>query len=298
MKKRFFAILLALVLCLCCAVPALAANIERSRVSDGAELLDDDEVAQLTSKLDEMSTRLQMDIVVMTSDNLQGYDTATECADELYEYCGYGFGDDKDGIMLFISMDDRDWAISTCGKAIDVFTDDDCDYIADEIVPYLSDGDYYEAFDYFADLCDDLCTQYDENGGDDDGNWSDDPIYDDDYFDDDYDDYRDFTLPSEKLSPVWILISIVVGVLLSAMIVSTMVSNLKSVRFQPSASSYVKPGTMSVSDSSDLFLYSTMTRTPRPKHDDNSSSGSMHMGGSTVHMSSSGTMHGGTSGKF
>ncbi len=294
MKKRFFAILLALVLCLCCAVPALAANIERSRVSDGAELLDDDEVAQLTSKLDEMSTRLQMDIVVMTSDDLQGYDTATECADELYEYCGYGFGDDKDGIMLFISMDDRDWAISTCGKAIDVFTDDDCDYIADEIVPYLSDGDYYEAFDYFADLCDDLCTQYDENGGD----WSDDPIYDDDYFDDDYDDYRDFTLPSEKLSPVWILISIVVGVLLSAMIVSTMVSNLKSVRFQPSASSYVKPGTMSVSDSSDLFLYSTMTRTPRPKHDDDSSSGSMHMGGSTVHMSSSGTMHGGTSGKF
>ncbi len=297
MKKRLFATLLALVLCLCCAVPALAANIERSRVSDGAELLDDDEIAQLSSKLDEMSNRLQMDIVVMTSDDLQGYDTATECADELYEYCGYGFGEDKDGIMLFISMEDRDWAISTCGKAIDVFTDDDCDYIADEIVPYLTDGDYYGAFDRFADLCDELCTQYDEND-DDDGYWSDDPIYDDDYFDDDYDDYRDFTLPSEKLSPVWILISIVVGVPLSAMIVSTMVSNLKSVRFQPSASSYVKPGTMSVSDSSDLFLYSTMTRTPRPKHDDNSSSGSMHSGGSTVHMSSSGTMHGGSSGKF
>ncbi len=289
MKKRLFAILLALVLCLCCAIPALAANIDRSRVSDGAELLDDDEIAQLTSKLDGMSTRLQMDIVVMTSDDLQGYDTATECADELYEYCGYGFGEDKDGIMLFISMDDRDWAISTCGKAIDVFTDDDCDYFADEIVPYLADGDYYEAFGYFADLCDEQCTQYDENGGDDDGDW---------IYDGDDDDYRDFTLPSEKLSPVWILISIVVGVLLSAMIVSTMVSNLKSVRFQPSASSYVKPGTMSVSDSSDLFLYSTMTRTPRPKHDDDSSSGSMHMGGSTVHMSSSGTMHGGSSGKF
>lgn len=294
MKKRLFAILLALVFCLSCAIPALAANIDRSRVADGAELLDDDEVAQLSAKLDEMSNRLQMDVVVMTSDDLQGCDTATECADELYEYCGYGFGDDKDGIMLFISMDDRDWAISTCGKAIDVFTDYDCDYIADEIVPYLADGDYYEAFDYFADLCDEQCTQYDENGGDDDGGWvDDDPIYDDDY-----DDHRDLTLPSEKLSPVWILVSIVVGVLLSAMIVSTMVSNLKSVRFRPSASSYVKPGTMSVTDSSDLFLYSTMTRTPRPKHDDNSSSGSMHSGGSTVHMSSSGTMHGGSSGKF
>ena len=288
MKKKFFALLFALVLCLCCAIPALAANIDRSRVSDGAGLLDDDEIAQLTVKLDEISSRLQMDIVVMTSDDLQGYDTATECADELYEYCGFGFGDGKDGIMLFISMDDHDWAISTCGRAIDVFTDYDCDYIADEVVPYLADGDYFEAFDRFADLCDEQCTQYDENG-DDDGDWVDNEPFDPD------NPYVDYTIPREPLSLIWIPISIVVGVVIALIVVGRMKAKLKSVRFQASASSYVKSGSMNVTESSDLFLYSTVSRTARPKNDN--SSGSMH-GGSSVHMSSSGTMHGGSSGKF
>lgn len=140
MKKKLFALLFAFVLSLSCAVPAFAATASHSRVADGAELLTDDEISALSDMLDEISSRQQMDVVVMTSDDLQGYDTATECADELYEYYGYGFGDEKDGIMLFISMDDRDWAISTCGRAIDVFSENDCDYIGDEIVPYLSDG--------------------------------------------------------------------------------------------------------------------------------------------------------------
>ena len=274
MKKKLFALLLAFVLSLGCAVPAFAANIDRSRVVDGAELLTDDEVSALSDMLDEISTRQQMDVVVMTSDDLQGYDTATECADELYEYCGYGFGDEKDGIMLFISMDDRDWAISTCGRAIDVFSEYDCDYIGDEIVPYLSDGEYAAAFERFANLCDRFIT----NGGID---------------DDDYDDYRDFTIPSERLSPVWILVSIGIGVLIAVLVVGIMRSKLKTVRFQAAASNYVKLGSMQITDSSDLFLYRTMSRTPRPKSNDNSSSG-----GGGIHMSSSGTMHGGSSGKF
>lgn len=281
MKKKLFALLLALVFSLCCAVPAFAANIDRSRVVDGAELLTDDEISALSAKLDEISTRQQMDVVVMTSDDLQGYDTATECADELYEYCGYGFGDEKDGIMLFISMDDRDWAISTCGRAIDVFGEYDCDYIGNEIVPYLSDGDYAAAFERFANLCDQFIT----NGG----------IDDDDYdHDDDYDDYRNFTIPSERLSPMWILVSIVAGILLAVLVVGIMRSKLKTVRFQAAASNYVKHGSMNITDSSDLYLYRTMSRTPRPKSNDNSSSG----GGGGIHMSSSGTMHGGSSGKF
>lgn len=275
MKKKLFALLFAFVLSLSCAVPAFAATASHSRVADRAELLTDDEISALSDMLDEISSRQQMDVVVMTSDDLQGYDTATECADELYEYCGYGFGDEKDGIMLFISMDDRDWAISTCGRAIDVFSENDCDYIGDEIVPYLSDGDYAAAFERFAELCDRIIT----SGG-----------VDDDY---DYDDgdYRDFTIPSERLSPVWILVSIVAGILIAVLIVGIMRSKLKTVRFQAAASNYVKHGSMQITDRSDLFLYRTMSRTPRPKNNDNSSSGG-------IHMSSSGTMHGGSSGKF
>ena len=151
----------------------------------------------------------------------------------------------------------------------------DCDYIGDEIVPYLSDGDYAAAFERFAELCDRIIT----SGGVDDA------------YDYDDDDNGDFTIPSERLSPVWILVSIVAGILIAVLIVGIMRSKLKTVRFQAAASNYVKHGSMQITDRSDLFLYRTMSRTPRPKSNDNSSSGG-------IHMSSSGTMHGGSSGKF
>lgn len=263
MKKRVFAIILAIALCLCLAAPVLA---DKGRVTDGAWLLSDDEYAALSDKLDEISNRQQMDVAVITSGDLMGYATATECADELYESYGFGFGDTKDGILLLVSMQERDWAISTCGNAIDVFTDAGCDYISDEIVPYLSDGDYAGAFDRFADLCDEFMTQAS----------TDEP-------------YDTSNLPREPLSLMWIPISLVIGLVIALIAVGCMRAKLKTVRYQAAASSYVKPGSMNISDSSDLFLYATLSRTERPKNNDS---------GSSSHSSSSGTSHGGSSGKF
>ena len=67
--------------------------------------------------------------------------------------------------------------------------------------------------------------------------------------------------------------------------------SMKSVRFQPTASAYVKSGSMNVTEARDLFLYSHVDRRVRQKE---SSSG----GGSKTHTSSSGRSHGGGGGKF
>ena len=72
-------------------------------------------------------------------------------ADDFYDYNGYGYGDSRDGILLLISMEERDWRISTCGYGITVFTDAGQEYISDKFLPYLSDGDYSEAFTKYAD---------------------------------------------------------------------------------------------------------------------------------------------------
>ena len=242
MKKKLFALLFAFVLSLSCAVPAFAATASHSRVADGAELLTDDEISALSDMLDEISSRQQMDVVVMTSDDLQGYDTATECADELYEYCGYGFGDEKDGIMLFISMDDRDWAISTCGYGITAFTDAGCDYIGEQMKDDLSDGNYFDAFNTYASLCDEFITQAREGSP-----------------------YDVGSLPREPLSFIWIPISIGIGVTLALIIVGVMKSKLKTVRFQTAANSYMKKDSLALTESSDLFLYHTVTRTAKPE---------------------------------
>ncbi len=56
-------------------------------------------------------------------------------------------------------MDERKWAITTYGYGITAFTDYGLEYMEDEFLSYLSDGEYMEAFSKYATLCDDLLTQ-------------------------------------------------------------------------------------------------------------------------------------------
>lgn len=271
MKKKVISILFVLALCFIISVPAIAADgfaDEYRRVNDLADLLTDSEEEELLTKLDEISLRQNMDVTVVTVNDLGDYSTATEYADAVYDFCNYGYGSDKDGLLLLVSMADRDLAISTCGYGITAFTDAGIDYIFEQIGPDLSDGNYAASFDTYATLCDEFITQA-KNGT---------PF-----------DYEN--LPREPLSMIWIPISIVIGVVLALIIVGVMKSKLKTVRRQAAANSYLKKGSLAVTESSDLFLYHTVNRTERPKNNGGS-------GGSSTHTSSSGTIHGGKSGKF
>jgi len=92
------------------------------------------------------------------------------------------------------------------------------------------------------------------------------------------------------MSPIWILISILGGVLIGAIVTGGMKSSLKSVAKQRVAGNYLVSTVMSPYANKDLYLYSVVTKTAKPKE----SSGS----GSSTHRSSSGRTHGGSSGKF
>lgn len=269
MKKKLIALLFVLVLCLCTAVPVFAADgfaDEYYRVNDLADLLTDSEESALLQKLDEISLRQKMDVTVVTVNDLDGYDSASEYVDVVYEYCNYGYGVERDGLLLLISMEDRDWAISTCGYGITAFTDAGIEYIGNQIKSDLSDGNYAAAFDTYANLCDEFIAQARNGSPFDKGN-----------------------LPREPLSIIWIPISIAIGVVLALIIVGSMKGKLKTVRTQAAANSYLKKGSLVITENSDLFLYNTVTRSKKEK--DNNS-------GSSTHTSSSGTTHGGGSGKF
>ena len=170
-------------------------------------------------------------------------------------------------MLLLISMEDRDWYISTHGYGITAFTDAGIQYIGEQMGPDLSAGNYAEAFLTYCRLCDQFITQARE------GN----PF-----------DTED--LPKEPLALFWIPISLIVGYVLAFLVVGSMRARLKTVRFQAAASSYLKTGSLNITESRDLFLYSTLSRTEKPKN--NSS------GGSSTHTSSSGSTHGGGGGKF
>lgn len=269
MRKRIFSIAVLLILCMIISFTTFAANSgfagDYERLIDAADILSDNEEKELLNKLDEISERQNFEIVIAVIDTLEG-STAREYADDIYDNCNYGYGSDKDGVLLLVSMEEQDWWISTHGFGTRVFTDVGIEYLSEQFVYELSNENYMDGFCTYIEQCDDFITQA-RTG----------------------EPFDKKNLPREPLGLSWFLISLAVGIVLSLIIVGNMKSKLKTVRNQVAANSYIKEDSMEVTESRDLFLYRKVDRTVKEKN--NSS-------GSSTHTSSSGKTHGGGGGKF
>lgn len=250
----------------------VSSNDKLPRLVDKEDLLTAGEEAYLIDRLDEVSEAHRCDIVILTIDDI-GTSTPTAYADDFFDYNGYGYGDSHDGILLLVSLNTRDWAISTTGKAIQVFTDAGLSHIESQFKPPLSDGNYAKSFNIFVDCCEKFLIQA-ENGA----------PYDVD------------NMPVKPLSIYFIPLAIIIGAVISFIVVNIMKSSLKSVSKQLSATNYVRNGSMRITNQHDNYVYRKVNKIRRDTN--NSSSGSRSRGGSRTHRSSSGRRHGGSSGKF
>lgn len=257
--------------------------IKGIRVVDEADLLNPAEQSILLHQLDEISQRQQVDIVVVTVNSLGGR-SAMEYADDFYDQNDYGFGTNHDGILLLVSMAQRDWWISTTGYGITAFTDAGLEYISDRVVPKLSDGQYAEAFSIFAEKCDQFITQARTGEPYDVGNIPKDPF---------------------RIG-LWLAISVVIGLFAAGCVLWYLKGQLITVHAQSGARYYTKSIAPNLTVNKEIYLHSTMSSHPRPKFEESRSSGSFgrsggfggFSGGSVTHRSSSGRFHGGRGGKF
>lgn len=239
------------------------------RLVDQADLLTEEEEANLLEKLDEISERQNCDVVVATVNSLEGK-TAEAFADDTYDYNGYGFGETRDGILLLISMEERDWWLSTCGEGITIFTDAGLDYIAEKFTPMLSNEKYNNAFLKYAELSDKFITQAATGEPYDVGN-----------------------MPKGTVSSFWIIGDLVIGCLIALGMANRKKKRLKTVKKKTEATDYAVAGTLMFRASSDHMINKRVTTRTISSSDNSDRSG-----GSSTHTSSSGTTHGGTGGKF
>ena len=276
-------LLMLLVLCsLAIPFPSKATQIpdERlgPRLADQEELLTTEEQEELLARLDEISERQQCDVVIVTVASIEGK-TATEYADDYFDYQGYGYGEKSDGILLLVGMKERVWAISTHGSlGISAFTDAGLDYIKEDVQFQLKLDNYAKAFRTFASLCDQFLTAAHKGKPYDVGN-----------------------LPIKHASPSILIFLFPIGILIMAWKSRSKKRSLKSVVKKTGAISYKVPNSLHLWVDEDRITGSHVTKRKRNEEsrDRGGSSGSGgSSGGSTTHTSSSGRTHGGTRGTF
>lgn len=253
MTKKLFAILFALVMVLSAAIlPVGAQGAYGVKVDDAADLLSVEEEAQLTEIINEVSEQNKCNLAFVTADDLYGADfyhngTTQDYADMYYETY---FGQDTDGIVVLLVLSDeydrRTVYFSTSGKCIDKLSDIEREEILDDMI---------------------------------------------DNHNPDYGSYYDFLYAGalglkQALPPhlSWFMLPLafLIGFGIAMIIMLILRGRLKSVKMQRGAANYVRAGSMNVTASRDTYLYSTVSRTAKPKDS-----------GSSTHTSSGGGTHGG-----
>lgn len=144
MKRITTLFILILSLTLVILLPVHAAEFDL--VADGAGLLSDSEYIELNELALAITEQYQCEMSIVIIED-KGDDDVTEFANYVYEENDYGYGTDKSGLMLLISMKDRDYALIAHGAANTAFTDHGKDVLLDSyLLPLLGKDQYYAGF--------------------------------------------------------------------------------------------------------------------------------------------------------
>ena len=118
--KRFVAIMIAL-LCFVSTITVYADFINPT-ITDSVGYLTEEQNKELSARLDKIREQYNFDIVFVSEDRLSAYD-AQAAADDIYDYNGYGYGDNYDGILFYIADSEREYHFSTCGSGETIFNE-------------------------------------------------------------------------------------------------------------------------------------------------------------------------------
>ena len=117
-------------------------------VIDDAQLLTDEQEAQLSQQIQDLRQEKNIDIVIVTKNGL-GEKTPQQYADDYLDQGGYGMGADENSILYLIDMESRELYLSTHGAAEDYFTPELIEEMLDHIYDQVTVQNYYGAAQAF-----------------------------------------------------------------------------------------------------------------------------------------------------
>lgn len=155
MTKKLASSFLGLILALLLCVPAFA-EAQLGYVTDGAGLLTSEEKQTLESNAKELAEKYGFGVYIITVDDITEHidvpdmDTAAE---QLYLSYELGENQDKSGLLLLLSMAERDWALFAFGYGNTAFTDYGKSYLSGHFLDDFGDDSWYAGLEDYQRVC-------------------------------------------------------------------------------------------------------------------------------------------------
>ncbi len=268
--KIFCATLLALVLTAFAAVPAFAESNGQDSlpyyVSDVAGVLSSEDWQQMESYAAQISETYQCGVYIVTLNDYKSYSDTNSFwnfSQEFYKRYNMGMGEGKNGILLIMSMNERDYSLLAYGSdAHYAFTDYGKEVLEEQFLDNFRSNDWTGGFKDYLSGCDSLLARAAQ------GNPLDvaPPSY-------------TYSEPSRGLGEGASLAIVVFAPCLIAFAAcSAMKKQMKPVSRSVRADDYVVPGGVNLSLKRDVFINRTVSVRVIQTHSDRDS----HGGGTTI----------------
>ncbi len=144
MMKRLFAAAAAGMVLFFSILPA-AAEDGLPRVIDGADILTQEEEDRLEEVISGFQEEHGTDLVILTEEDAAVSDPELH-AQDYYDLHGYGMGEERSGLILYVNMSTRDVAGCASGETKYLLSNQRLDYVIDAGFDDLAAGNYADSF--------------------------------------------------------------------------------------------------------------------------------------------------------
>ena len=149
MRNRITTFAVLLICCLLLVLPVQASEPQLDHVTDEAGLLSDEQWQELEVMARSIAEEYDFGVYIITVEDYRDYvegDMHDACH-TLYHTYSLGLGEDNDGLLLLLSMDDRDYRIYTYGEFGNyAFNQAGRERMVEFFLDNLGENDWYGAF--------------------------------------------------------------------------------------------------------------------------------------------------------
>lgn len=266
-KKIILCLILCLMLCMSVSLSAFAADIDY--VTDAAGILSQEERIALNEQAKTVSEFYECGVYIVLVDDYTDYvrGSIADFSEAIYNSYNLGMGEARNGIVLSMSMDERDYDLCAYGDfAHYAFTDYGKDKLAETFLDNFRNNDWYGGFNDYIGNSTRLLEMAKQ------GEPLDTIVYDE--------------VPEP---PGWdafeIMIILVVPSLIALAVCGSYALAMKTAKPKTTAHDYAYSSRAHLSVRSDRFLYHNVVRTPIVRDDDDDSRPSGgRPGGTTINV--------------